>query len=113
MVTDVLQDDVHIPNLTVEETLNYAAWTRLDDTVSVIDRKERVADILKKLELTQHKDKYVGDAILKGISGGQKKRLSLAVEIIAKPKFIFLDGECLPQHLSVHTHRGCLHSSIL
>lgn len=88
-----MQDDVHIATLTVEETVRYAAWTRIPDTMSAVEREERVQSLLKMMGIDHVKDSYVGDAMLKGISGGQKKRLSVAVEIVNLPSIIFLDGE--------------------
>lgn len=88
----MLQDDVHIANLTVEETLCYAAMVKLPSTSSVADRAERVDYLLTMMGLKHVKDTPVGDASIKGISGGQKRRLSLAVSIMSLPRIIFLDG---------------------
>ena len=89
----VLQDDVHIGILTVEETLRFAAWTRLEEGTSVEAREQRVKTLLEMVGLTHVKDSLVGDALRKGISGGQLKRLSIAVEIVSLPNLIFLDGK--------------------
>ena len=91
----VLQDDVHIANLTVEETVRYAAMTRIPDSVTDEERESRVQFLLKMLGIDHVKDSLVGNAMIKGISGGQKKRLSVAVEIVNLPNFIFLDGKSL------------------
>ena len=88
-----MQDDVHIATLTVTETLRYAAWTRMPNNTSQADREQRVNDLLEMMGLTAIRDNIVGGPMIKGISGGQKKRLSIAVEIISLPKIIFLDGE--------------------
>jgi ABC-type multidrug transport system ATPase subunit len=87
----VLQDDVHISTLTVEETLLFSAWTRMEEGTSIDKRKQRVAMLLDMMGLTHVKDSIVGDPMRKGISGGQLKRLSIAVEIISLPHLIFLD----------------------
>jgi ABC-type multidrug transport system ATPase subunit len=92
MIAYVLQEDVFISELTVEETLNYAAWTRLPDSMSWEKKRERVTTMLEMMGLYKVKDSLVGNAMLKGISGGQKKRLSIAVELITLPELIFLDG---------------------
>ena len=87
----VLQDDIHISTLTVEETLLYAAWTRLEEGFSIEDRKKRVDELLESMGLSHVRNSMVGDPMTKGISGGQLKRLSIAVEIIPLQKLIFLD----------------------
>lgn len=87
----VLQDDVHYASLTVEETIRYAAWTRMPEGTSIKDCEARVALLIKMMSLDSAKDNRVGDTLTKGISGGQQKRLSIAVEIIHLPQLIFLD----------------------
>ena len=88
----VMQDDIHIPILTVEETIRYAAWTRMPEGTTEEAREKRVQQLLEMMSLTTVKETLVGDAMRKGISGGQKKRLSIAVEIVSLPEIIFLDG---------------------
>ena len=87
-----MQEDLHIANLTVEETVRYAAWTRIPDSMSPEDREKRVQFLLEMLGIQHVKKSVVGNAMLKGISGGQKKRLSVAVEIVNLPNYLFLDG---------------------
>ena len=87
----VLQDDVHIPVLTVEETLRYAGWTRMQEGTTSAQIEARVRELLEIMGLDHVKDSIVGDANTKGISGGQLKRLSIAVEIVSLPNLIFLD----------------------
>jgi ABC-type multidrug transport system ATPase subunit/ABC-type multidrug transport system permease subunit len=87
----VQQDDVHIATLTVEETIMYAAWSRLPQSTSWPARMQRVEELLEIMGLTSVRNNYVGDAFLRGISGGQKRRLSMAVELVALPRLLFLD----------------------
>lgn len=87
----VLQDDVHIGTLTCEETIRYAAWSRMPEGTTVEQREARVKQLLEMMGISHVKDSYVGDALHKGISGGQMKRLSIAVEIVSLPNLIFLD----------------------
>jgi len=87
----VRQDDVHIPNLTVEETLYFAARLRLGDEYTDNERRLRVNAVSDLLGLNTCLVSMVGDAGIRGISGGQLKRLSIAVEIINMPSLIFLD----------------------
>jgi ABC-type multidrug transport system ATPase subunit/ABC-type multidrug transport system permease subunit len=87
----VLQDDVHISTLTVEETIRYAARTKLPEGTTKREIEKRVDLLLQMMSLSHVKDSRVGDPMTKGISGGQLKRLSIAVEIVALPRVIFLD----------------------
>jgi len=98
-VAYVMQDDIHISTLTVEETLMYAAWTRLDEGTSLEARKQRVDDLLESMDMIEIRSCVVGGpaavsaaAVSGGISGGERKRLSIAVEMVSRSKrFIFLD----------------------
>lgn len=87
----VRQDDVHIPNLTVEETLYFAARLRLGDEYTDNERRLRISAVSDLLGLNTCLVSMVGDAGIRGISGGQLKRLSIAVEIMNMPSLIFLD----------------------
>ncbi len=87
----VLQDDLHIPELTVEETVLYSAWSRLPEETTLAQRQHRVDLILDMLGLSHVRSSIVGDSMKKGLSGGQLKRLSIAVEIVTLPTVIFLD----------------------
>jgi ABC-type multidrug transport system ATPase subunit len=87
----VLQDDLLIHNLTVEETLQYAAWVRMGDAVPVEKKQERVEELLQIMGLAHIRHSQVGNATVRGISGGQVKRLCIAVETISLPRLVFLD----------------------
>jgi len=91
----VLQDDLHIATLTVAETVRFAAWTRMPEGSGEELRERRVDLLLGMMSLQHVRDSRVGDALNKGISGGELKRLSIAVEIVSLPGLIFLDGEYL------------------
>ncbi|KAM0889422.1 hypothetical protein ACQ4PT_027700 [Festuca glaucescens] len=87
----VRQEDIFFSQLTVRETLSLAAELQLPDTMPP-DRKEKyVNDLLFRLGLVNSADSIVGDAKVRGISGGEKKRLALACELIASPSVIFAD----------------------
>ncbi|KAL8549582.1 hypothetical protein ACS0TY_008428 [Phlomoides rotata] len=87
----VRQEDLFFSQLTVRETLSLAAELQLQDISSVEERDEYVNDLLSKLGLVSCADSRVGDAKVRGISGGEKKRLSVACELIASPSVIFAD----------------------
>ncbi|XP_057509317.1 ABC transporter G family member 7-like isoform X2 [Actinidia eriantha] len=87
----VRQEDLFFSQLTVRETLSLAAELQLQEISSVEERDEYVNNLLFKIGLVSCADSRVGDAKVRGISGGEKKRLSLACELIASPSVIFAD----------------------
>ncbi|XP_023638502.1 ABC transporter G family member 7 isoform X2 [Capsella rubella] len=87
----VRQEDLFFSQLTVRETLSFAAELQLPHISSAEDRDEYVNNLLLNLGLVSCADSCVGDAKVRGISGGEKKRLSLACELIASPSVIFAD----------------------
>ncbi|CAN6856412.1 unnamed protein product [Brassica oleracea] len=87
----VRQEDLFFSQLTVRETLSFAAELQLREMSSDEERDEYVNNLLFRLGLVSCADSCVGDAKVRGISGGEKKRLSLACELIASPSVIFAD----------------------
>ncbi|WGV29055.1 ATP-binding cassette domain-containing protein [Halotia branconii] len=81
----VPQDDIVHLELTVGEALNYAAHLRLP-SVSSSYRQQRITEVLEQLQLTGRKN-----VSIERLSGGQRKRLSIAVELISNPSLFFLD----------------------
>lgn len=81
----VPQDDIVHPELTVREALNYAVQLRLPFATPE-QRQQRIQEVLEQLQLTQRKHVPV-----KRLSGGQRKRVSIGVELITKPSLFFLD----------------------
>ncbi|MQM02983.1 hypothetical protein Taro_035757, partial [Colocasia esculenta] len=90
-VAYVRQEDLFFSQLTVRETLALAAELQIPDGFSVEARDEYVSKLLFRLGLINCADSIVGDAKVRGISGGEKKRLSVACELIASPSVIFAD----------------------
>lgn len=82
----VPQQDIIYENLTLKRMLEYTAKMKMDKTVSAKERDERIEKVLEMVELTEHKNTYI-----RKLSGGQKKRASIAVELLADPKLFFLD----------------------
>jgi ABC-type multidrug transport system ATPase subunit/ABC-type multidrug transport system permease subunit len=87
----ILQDDLHYGTLTVRETIYYSACFKLPEGTSKAEIEQRVDELLRLMGLSHVQDSLVGDQTHKGISGGQMKRLSIAVEIVSMPDLIFLD----------------------
>ncbi|KAK6149432.1 hypothetical protein DH2020_016957 [Rehmannia glutinosa] len=87
----VTQDDVLFPQLTVEETLVFAAFLRLPSRMSQRQKHERVEMIVKELGLERCRHTRVGGGFIKGISGGERKRTSIGHEILVDPSLLLLD----------------------
>lgn len=90
-VTIVQQFDYHLPTLTVTETLLFHARLRLprgSDEAAILNR---VQEVLKVLGLTHCGHVYVGGEELKGISGGEKRRLSIGIQLLSNPAVCLLD----------------------
>ncbi|XP_024394887.1 ABC transporter G family member 7 [Physcomitrium patens] len=90
-VAYVRQEDLFFSQLTVRETLALAAELQLPKTWKPNARERYVQELLYRLGLVSCADTIVGDAKVRGISGGEKKRLSIACELIASPSIIFAD----------------------
>ncbi|MCW2938863.1 MAG: transporter ATPase [Actinomycetia bacterium] len=82
----VPQDDVLHTQLTVRRALIYAAELRFPDDTHQRERKARVDEVLQQLGLTERKDVRIS-----ALSGGQRKRVSVALELLTKPSLLFLD----------------------
>ncbi|KAF2136251.1 uncharacterized protein K452DRAFT_322531 [Aplosporella prunicola CBS 121167] len=87
----VEQEDALLGALTVEETLNFSAKLSLPSTVSKTERIERINSLMGSFGLRRQAKTLIGTPIRKGISGGQKRRLSVASQLITSPKILFLD----------------------
>eukprot|EP00752_Nemacystus_decipiens_P008555 g7642.t1 len=87
----VMQDNVHHGALTVRQTLDFAAKLRMSSTATARDRDRRVAAMVTMLGLRGILDTTVGDQSQRGISGGEAKRLSIAVEAMDLPGLLLLD----------------------
>ncbi|KAH8095625.1 ATPase [Aureococcus anophagefferens] len=92
LVAFVPQDDVMLPELTVRQTLTFYAAIKADRPLSSAEIDQRVADVLRIVLLARSThDVVIGDAERRGISGGQKKRVNVAMEIVSNPSLLFLD----------------------
>jgi len=84
-------DDALMPLLTVRETLRYAAGIRLPPSMSQEEKIQRAEDLIVQMGLGHCVDHFVGGKMKKGISGGEKRRVSIAIQILADPLVLLLD----------------------
>ncbi|KAF7025963.1 hypothetical protein CFC21_038106 [Triticum aestivum] len=85
------QNDIHSPNVTVYESLAFSAWLRLPADVDSSTRKMFIDEVMELVELSPLKDSLVGLPGVTGLSTEQRKRLTIAVELVANPSIIFMD----------------------
>ncbi|KAK3133118.1 hypothetical protein QOZ80_6AG0532570 [Eleusine coracana subsp. coracana] len=85
------QNDIHSPNVTVYESLAFSAWLRLPADVDYSTRKMFIDEVMELVELLPLKDALVGLPGVSGLSTEQRKRLTIAVELVANPSIIFMD----------------------
>lgn len=87
----VMQDDLLFPVLTVEETLMFAAEFRLPRSLSKSKKKMRVQALIDQLGLRNAAKTIIGDEGHRGVSGGERRRVSIGIDIIHDPIILFLD----------------------
>eukprot|EP00842_Homolaphlyctis_polyrhiza_P003077 jgi/Hompol1/3770/HPOL_006734-RA len=87
----VEQDDVMFRNLSVEETISYAANLRLPSSMSKAEKAKRVDEVIACLGLNGCRKTWIGDELTRGISGGERKRVSIGIELVTNPHLLFLD----------------------
>lgn len=85
------QEDVLLGTLTVRETITYSAMLRLPSNMTKEEVYETIENTITEMGLQECADNLIGNWHLRGISGGEKKRLSIALEIITQPYLLFLD----------------------
>lgn len=82
----VPQQDIIYENITLKKMLYYTAKLKMPEDTSKAEIDARIRDVLSMVELLDHQDTYI-----RRLSGGQKKRASIAVELLANPGLFFLD----------------------
>ncbi|KAK9115144.1 hypothetical protein Syun_021941 [Stephania yunnanensis] len=87
----VMQDEQLFPKLTVFETFMFAAEVRLSPSLSTAEKKSRVYELIDQLGLQSATHTYIGDEGTRGVSGGERRRVSIGIDIIHKPSLLFLD----------------------
>jgi ABC-type cobalamin/Fe3+-siderophores transport system ATPase subunit len=85
----VVQDDILPGLLSVKECLEFQAKLRVPGSAAT--RASRVATVLQRLKLVRQQHTMVGNAFARGISGGEKRRVSVAIELLSEPAVLFLD----------------------
>jgi ABC-type multidrug transport system ATPase subunit len=85
------QHDVLMPTLTVIETIMFSALLRLPKSLTMAEKTQRVLSVLHELQLAHIADSRVGNELTRGISGGEKRRVSVGMELVTQPRALFLD----------------------
>lgn len=84
-------DDALLASLTVRETLRFAAGLRLPSYMTKEEKYSRAEEVLLKMGLKDCADNLIGNDLVKGISGGEKRRVTIAVQILTDPRVLLLD----------------------
>ncbi|RHN48292.1 putative iron-chelate-transporting ATPase [Medicago truncatula] len=85
------QTDIHSPYVTVYESLLYSAWLRLSPDINAETRKMFIEEVMELVELKPLRNALVGLPGVSSLSTEQRKRLTIAVELVANPSIIFMD----------------------
>lgn len=85
-----MQDDILLATFTPYEAFKFSADMRLKN-MSEKDKVEKVKQLVKLLGLEKCQNTRVGNALLRGVSGGERKRTSIGVELLTNPSILFLD----------------------
>lgn len=87
----VMQDDALFPMLTVKETLQYSARLRLPSKVPMAEKVARVEALMAELGLSHIASSRIGNESIRGVSGGERRRVSIGVDVIHDPAVLILD----------------------
>jgi ABC-type multidrug transport system ATPase subunit len=87
----VPQEDIMLRSMTVEEVLLTSALLRLPTSWTYMEKKRMVNSIIDLMGLQDVRDSRIGDETKRGISGGQRKRVNIGMELVADPTILFLD----------------------
>jgi ABC-type multidrug transport system ATPase subunit len=87
----IQQDDILMGTMTVREALSLSARLRLPKSMSIEEKLSRVETTIDMLGLRQCADTLIGNRSIKGISGGEKRRVSMGLQLIQSPSMLFLE----------------------
>jgi len=87
----VEQDDLLFSNLTVSESIRFSGNLRLPRSLTAAEKEERVQNVIAELGLRKVESTYIGGPMVRGVSGGERKRVSIALELIRDVKVLLLD----------------------
>eukprot|EP00730_Choanoeca_flexa_P005423 TRINITY_DN11938_c6_g1_i16.p1 TRINITY_DN11938_c6_g1~~TRINITY_DN11938_c6_g1_i16.p1 ORF type:complete len:739 (+),score=188.31 TRINITY_DN11938_c6_g1_i16:284-2500(+) len=87
----VLQQDIFFAELTVKETIRFSAELRLPREMSKEAKEKRVQSVITELGLNKCQDTIVGNEVIRGISGGERKRCNIGTELVTNPTLVFCD----------------------
>ena len=87
----VVQDDIISGTLTIRENLMFSANVRLGNDITNDERRERVAQVIHDLGLESCADTRIGTEFLRGVSGGERRRTCIGMELVLSSKILFLD----------------------
>ncbi|XP_070710444.1 broad substrate specificity ATP-binding cassette transporter ABCG2-like [Pempheris klunzingeri] len=87
----VVQDDVVMGTLTVRENFSFSAALRLPSSIPQEEKEQKVNKLIQELGLSRVADSRVGTQLIRGISGGERKRTNIGMELIIDPSVLFLD----------------------
>ncbi|XP_047322116.1 ABC transporter G family member 25 [Impatiens glandulifera] len=87
----VSQDDILFPHLTVRETLLFCSLLRLPKHLDEREKIEAAENVITELGLSKCENTIIGNAFVRGISGGERKRVSIAQEMMVNPSLLILD----------------------
>ncbi|XP_044474830.1 ABC transporter G family member 25-like [Mangifera indica] len=87
----VTQDDVLYPHLTVRETLIFCSLLRLPNTLTKEEKTSNAESVITELGLTKCQNTIIGNSFIRGVSGGERKRVSIAHEMLINPSLLIVD----------------------
>ncbi|CAL4994692.1 unnamed protein product [Urochloa decumbens] len=114
----VTQDNVLMSTLSVREAVYYSAQLQLPDTMPASEKRAHADRVIREMGLGDAMDTRIGGRITKGISGGQRKRVSICIEILTRPRLLFLDeptsglDSAASYHVMSHIARIAVHEGM-
>ncbi|GJQ09948.1 hypothetical protein GpartN1_g1739.t1 [Galdieria partita] len=87
----VMQDDNMFAELTVHEQITLSCLLRLPNTMAIEKKKQRVQEVIQEMGLSHVANTMIGSETKRGVSGGERKRVSIATELVTNPSLLFLD----------------------